>query len=74
MESYLYLLGRIPDKNYQIHLYNGNWDYVVPFTDTINNIKRLNLEESYVQYDLPHLEFPGSLIISTLASPKYTRV
>jgi hypothetical protein len=48
MESYRYLLGRIHEKNYIIHLYNGNWDVVIPYHDTIENIKRLNLVESYI--------------------------
>ena len=48
MDSYRYLLSRIHDKNYIIHLYNGNWDAVIPYHDTIDNIKKLNLVESYV--------------------------
>ena len=48
MESYRYLLSRIHEKNYIIHLYNGNWDVVIPYHDTIENIKRLNLVESYI--------------------------
>jgi hypothetical protein len=48
MHSYRYLLGRLAEKNYQIHLYNGNWDVVVPFIDTVTNIKKLDLIESYL--------------------------
>jgi hypothetical protein len=48
MSSYRHLLGRLKDKNYQIHLYNGNWDAVVPFVDTVKNINKLNLVESYL--------------------------
>jgi hypothetical protein len=48
MDSYRYLLSRIHEKNYVIHLYNGNWDVVIPYHDTIENIKKLNLVESYV--------------------------
>jgi hypothetical protein len=46
MDSYRYLLGRWETANYQIHLYNGNWDVVVPYHDTVENIRRLNLRES----------------------------
>jgi hypothetical protein len=48
MEAINYLLGRLHEKNYQIHLYNGNWDVVVPYHDTVDNIKKLNLQESYL--------------------------
>ena len=48
IHSYRYLLGRVIEKNYQIHLYNGNWDFIVPYSDTISNIKDLNLKESYL--------------------------
>jgi len=43
MSSYRYLLGRLNETNLQIHLYNGNWDVAVPYHDTIENIRRLNL-------------------------------
>lgn len=43
MDSYRYLLSRIHEKSYVIHLYNGNWDVVVPYHDTVENINRLNL-------------------------------
>ena len=36
MEQYRYLLDRL-DK-YHIVLYNGDWDSVVPFSDTVQNI------------------------------------
>jgi hypothetical protein len=48
MDSYRYLLGRF-SKKYSMNLYNGNWDVVVPYIDTIANIKALNLVESYIQ-------------------------
>lgn len=35
MDSYRYLLSRIHERNYVIHLYNGNWDVVIPYYDTI---------------------------------------
>ena len=40
MASYRYLLGR---NLYTIALYNGDWDDVVPYVDTLKNMKRLNL-------------------------------
>lgn len=48
MHSYRYLLSRLKDENYQIHLYNGNWDVAVPFLDTKKNLEALNLIESYL--------------------------
>jgi hypothetical protein len=48
MHSYRYLLGRVQEKGYSIHLYNGNWDFVVPWSDTKQNIEALNLVESYI--------------------------
>jgi hypothetical protein len=36
MISYKHLLGRADD--YQIVLYNGNWDAAVPYLDTIKNL------------------------------------
>lgn len=50
MASYRYLLGRMMNKKYSLNLYSGNWDVVVPYIDTIKNIKALNLVESYIQY------------------------
>jgi serine carboxypeptidase-like clade 2 len=48
MGSYRYLLSLIPtSRKISIVLYNGNWDAVVPYVDTIKNIKRLDLVESY---------------------------
>ena len=35
MESYRYLLARSVEKSYIMHLYNGNWDVVVPYHDTV---------------------------------------
>lgn len=46
MAEYRYLLGRV--NNYQILLYNGDWDDVVPFKDTLKNIAKLNLVSSNV--------------------------
>lgn len=40
IKEYRYLLARA-DKNYQIVLYNGDWDDVVPYHDTIKNIKQV---------------------------------
>ena len=48
MHDYRYLLGRVQEKSYSIHLYNGNWDLVIPSGDTIANIKKLDLVESYI--------------------------
>jgi len=42
----LQLIGEI--GKYHIVLYNGDWDDVVPFTDTIKNMRNLKLEESYL--------------------------
>jgi hypothetical protein len=39
MQSYRILLSEIMDKKYQIVLYNGDWDDVVPYHDTILGIK-----------------------------------
>lgn len=33
---------------YHLVLYNGDWDDVVPFTDTIKNMQKLGLEETYL--------------------------
>jgi hypothetical protein len=49
MSAYRYLLGRETNRT-QIILYNGNWDVVVPYIDTIKNIKALNLRESYIYH------------------------
>lgn len=45
MASYRYLLSRI--SKYHIILYNGDWDDVVPYGDTVKNLKKLNLEPSH---------------------------
>jgi hypothetical protein len=48
MASYRYLLGLIPTtRKIVIHLYNGNWDAVVPYIDTLKGIRLLNLVETY---------------------------
>ena len=44
MSSYRYLLSKI--SNYSITLYNGDWDDVVPYGDTLKNMKKLNLGPS----------------------------
>ena len=41
MASYRYLLAKWP--KYAIFLYNGDWDDVVPYGDTIKNLEKLNL-------------------------------
>ena len=45
MEQYEYLLGR---PGLALSLYNGDWDDVVPYIDTIKNMKALNQVESYL--------------------------
>lgn len=37
IEAYKFLLAREVNRT-QIHLYNGNWDVVVPYIDTVKNI------------------------------------
>jgi hypothetical protein len=49
MQAYQYLLARETNRS-QIVLYNGNWDVVVPYIDTLKNIKALNLRESYIYH------------------------
>jgi hypothetical protein len=46
MSAYRYLLSRI--SQYQIALYNGDWDAVVPYVDTIKNLEKLNLIKNSV--------------------------
>lgn len=48
MASYRYLLSRVEEKMLQIVLYNGDWDDVVPYHDTIKGIENLNLVHSYL--------------------------
>lgn len=48
MQSYRILLSRLSTKNYQIVLYNGDWDDVVPYHDTQKVLKELYLSESYI--------------------------
>lgn len=45
IDSYRYLLNK-NSSIYKIVVYSGDWDSVVPYIDTIKNLKRLNLEES----------------------------
>jgi hypothetical protein len=48
MSSYRYLLSLIPtSRKISIILYNGNWDAVVPYVDTLKGIRKLNLVEVY---------------------------
>lgn len=58
MQSYIELLGRRYNANYQIHLYNGNWDAVVPYKDTISAIGELGLREEAVRYNLGLFRMP----------------
>lgn len=46
MEEYRQIIGK--QNKYSVILYNGDWDDVVPFTDTIKNLEKLNLKESSV--------------------------
>jgi hypothetical protein len=46
MAEYRYLLDR--NDQYHIILYNGDWDDVVPYTDTLLNIEKLKLDPSYI--------------------------
>jgi hypothetical protein len=46
MPEYRYLLNKLGD--YHVVLYSGDWDDVVPFTDTIKNLEALYLKESSV--------------------------
>lgn len=48
MQSYRILLSRLSTKNYQLVLYNGDWDDVVPYHDTVKAIKELYLTDSYI--------------------------
>lgn len=41
MAEYRHLIDNL-DK-YHIILYNGDWDDVVPFIDTMNNLEKLKL-------------------------------
>jgi len=50
MASYRILLSRLSTKNYQIVLYNGDWDDVVPYHDTVKAIKELYLYDSYIYH------------------------
>lgn len=44
--SYMHLLTRSVEKHYKIVLYNGDWDDVVPFRDTLAGIEILGLKPS----------------------------
>jgi len=45
VDSYRYLLNK-NSSLYKIVVYSGDWDSVVPYVDTIKNLKRLNLQEN----------------------------
>lgn len=59
MHQYRYLLDRIGDIH--IILFNGDWDSVVPYIDTIKNLEKLKLEESKAYsplfFDEQHIGF-----------------
>lgn len=46
MTEYRHLLDNL-DK-YHIILYNGDWDAVVPYIDTVKNLDKLNLQPTDV--------------------------
>ena len=41
IEAYQFLIAR---GKYRIILYNGDWDDVVPYTDTLKNFQKMDLE------------------------------
>lgn len=43
IDSYRYLFNK-NSSTYKIVVYSGDWDSVVPYIDTIKNLKKLNLE------------------------------
>lgn len=43
MFQYTYLLTRLNDIH--LVLYNGDWDAVVPYVDTIKNLDRLKISD-----------------------------
>lgn len=47
MAAYRILLSRMQEARYQIVLYNGDWDDVVPYHDTVKGIKNLYLSETF---------------------------
>lgn len=36
-------------EGFIVVLYNGDWDSVVPYIDTIKNLEKLDMKESYLQ-------------------------
>ena len=46
IESYRYLLAKV--GKYNIVLFSGDWDDVVPYRDTQKNIERLEIGHSYL--------------------------
>ena len=47
MHSYRFLLGLMTtSRKIGIVLYSGTWDSVVPYSDTLQDIKKLNLQPS----------------------------
>lgn len=35
-------------EGFIVVLYNGDWDSVVPYIDTIKNLEKLDMQESYL--------------------------
>lgn len=72
MASYRYLLTKTAAQ-YRIVLYNGDWDAVVPYIDTIKNLRKLNLIENEDLYVFSKAANPGSRTASTPGSSKRSR-
>lgn len=66
IDSYKYLLEK---RSISIVLYNGNWDAVVPFVDTLKGIKILNLKPTAPRYLSNKIVFLGLHNNSILAFP-----
>ena len=72
MAEYRYILDR-PQK-FHVVLYNGDWDDIIPFADTLSNLDKLKLDPSYLQYLSTYLAFPSQPMASMLAGPKSMEV
>lgn len=59
-------LYKYPYRSISMVLYNGNWDAVVPFIDTLKGIKILGLKQSYIEYLIIYIAYPGLPISSIL--------
>ncbi len=70
MREYRYLLNKLGD--YHIVLYSGDWDDVVPYTDTQKNLENLYLKESAVRYRPSYAARPSSRKTNTQAGFKST--